>query len=179
MEFRTNLMTEKEISNALRRIAFQIVEQSDNGKNLVFLGIRRRGVPLARQIAANIQDSEGVRIPVGELDITFYRDDLTPISQDPVVRPAEVGFDVSGKHVILIDDVLYTGRTVRAAMDAVMDLGRPATIRLAVLIDRGHRELPIRANFVGKNVPTAEREFVFVQVDEYDGRSTVDLYLMD
>jgi len=179
MEFRTNLMTQKEMSNALRRIAFQIVEQSGDCKDLVLMGIRKRGVPLAKEIAAYINESENIQIPFGDLDITFYRDDLTRIGADPVVNKTNVDLDVTGKHVILVDDVLYTGRTVRAAMDAVMDLGRAATIRLAVLIDRGHRELPIRANFVGKNVPTSEREFISVHVAEFDGESSVDLYLND
>lgn len=177
MEFRTNLMTEKEMTNALRRIAFQILEQSGSCEDLVILGIRKRGVPLAKEIAGYLKESEGLEVPVGELDITFYRDDLTPIGQDPVVNKANLDLELGGKHVVLVDDVLYTGRTVRAAMDAVMDIGRAATIRLAVLIDRGHRELPIRANFVGKNVPTSEREFISVHVQAYDGESSVDLYL--
>ena len=177
MEFRSHLMQAKEISNALKRISFQIIEQNHDAENLVLLGIRRRGVPLAQRIAANIQTSEGRQVPVGELDITFYRDDLTTISPDPVLNETQVPFDLAGKRVVLVDDVLYTGRTVRAAMDAVMDLGRPACIQLAVLVDRGHRELPIRANFVGKNVPTAEREFISVRLTETDGQDSVALYL--
>ena len=148
-------------------------------EELTLLGIRSRGVPLAQRIAANIRSIETVDVPVGELDITFYRDDLTTISPDPVVNETQVPFDLTGKRVVLVDDVLHTGRTVRAAMDAIMDLGRPACIQLAVLVDRGHRELPIRANFVGKNVPTSGREFISVQLEEIDKQNSVDLYLKD
>ncbi|MBQ1501449.1 MAG: bifunctional pyr operon transcriptional regulator/uracil phosphoribosyltransferase PyrR [Firmicutes bacterium] len=176
MRFKTTLMTEKEMLNALRRISFQIVEQSEDISNVILLGIRTRGVPLAGQIADFIRQNEGVDIPVGELDISFYRDDLSRISENPVVRSADIVPDVAGKHVILVDDVLYTGRTVRAAMDAVMDHGRAATIRLAILIDRGHRELPVKANFVGKNVPTSTHEFVRVQIKDIDDCNSVDLY---
>ncbi|MBQ6808285.1 MAG: bifunctional pyr operon transcriptional regulator/uracil phosphoribosyltransferase PyrR [Firmicutes bacterium] len=179
MEFRSNLMQEKEISNALKRISFQIIEQNHGVEELTLLGIRSRGVPLAQRIAANIRSIETVDVPVGELDITFYRDDLTTISPDPVVNETQVPFDLTGKRVVLVDDVLHTGRTVRAAMDAIMDLGRPACIQLAVLVDRGHRELPIRANFVGKNVPTSGREFISVQLEEIDKQNSVDLYLKD
>ena len=176
MRFKTTLMTEKEMLNALRRISFQIVEQSEDISNVILLGIRTRGVPLAGQIADFIRQNEGVDIPVGELDISFYRDDLSRISENPVVRSADIVPDVAGKHVIPVDDVLYTGRTVRAAMDAVMDHGRAATIRLAILIDRGHRELPVKANFVGKNVPTSTHEFVRVQIKDIDDCNSVDLY---
>ncbi len=177
MEYRTTLMQEKNITSALKRISFEIIEQNGGSEGLVLLGIRRRGVPLARRIAANIRDNEGVDIPVGELDITFYRDDLEPIQADPIVNRSYIDFNLTGMHVILVDDVLYTGRTIRAAMDAVMDIGRPASIKAAVLIDRGHRELPIKANYVGKNVPTAEREFISVQLEEYDGCNQVDLFI--
>ena len=176
MEFKTTLMTEKEIANAVKRVSYEIVEQSGDCRGLLLLGIRRRGVPLAQRMAANIKLIEGLEAPVGELDITFYRDDLTPIDRDPVLRAADGGLEVTGKRVVLVDDVLYTGRTARAAMDAVMDLGRPADIRLAVLVDRGHRELPIHANFVGKNVPTRRSEFIAVRVMEYDGRNCVELF---
>jgi len=179
MAFRSNLMQEKEISNALKRISFQIIEQNHGVEELTLLGIRSRGVPLAQRIAANIRSIETMDVPVGELDITFYRDDLTTISPDPVVNETQVPFDLTGKRVVLVDDVLHTGRTVRAAMDAIMDLGRPACIQLAVLVDRGHRELPIRANFVGKNVPTSGREFISVQLEEIDKQNSVDLYLKD
>ena len=177
MEYRTTLMQEKNIYSAMKRISYEIIEQNGGCDDLVLLGIRRRGVPLANIIAANIKLIEGEDVPVGELDITFYRDDLELIEIDPVVHKSYVDFDITGKNVILVDDVLYTGRTIRAAMDAVMDLGRPRTIKAAVLIDRGHRELPIKANYVGKNVPTAEREFISVQLIEFDGCNKVDLYI--
>lgn len=177
MEYRTTLMQEKNIISALKRISFEIIEQNGGCERLILLGIRRRGVPLAHRIAANIRDNEGVDIPVGELDITFYRDDLEPIQDDPIVSRSYIDFNLTGMNVILVDDVLYTGRTIRAAMDAVMDIGRPASIKAAVLIDRGHRELPIKANYVGKNVPTAEREFISVQLEEYDGCNQVDLFI--
>ena len=155
MQYKTTLMTEKEIANAVKRVSYEIVEQSGNCSDLLLLGIRRRGVPLAHRMAANIKLIEGLDIPVGELDITFYRDDLTRINRDPVLKSSDVGLDVTGKRIVIVDDVLYTGRTARAALDAVIDLGRPADIRLAIPVDRGHRELPIHANFVGKNVPTS------------------------
>jgi len=154
------------------RISHEILERED-GNALCLVGIRRRGVPLARKIAENICRISGEEIPVGVLDITLYRDDLSEKGDEARVSATEVGFDLQGKTVILVDDVLYTGRTVRAALDAVMKLGRPSAIRLAALIDRGHRELPIRADFVGKNVPTSRREHIEVRLPEYDGRQEV------
>lgn len=179
MQFKTTLMNEKEMANAVKRISYEIVEQSGNCKDLLLLGIRRRGVPLAQRMAANIKVIEGLDVPVGELDITFYRDDLTRVDRDPVLKGADIGMNVTGKRVVLVDDVLYTGRTARAALDAVIDLGRPADIRLAILVDRGHRELPIHANFVGKNIPTSSQEFIAVRMMEYDGRNCVDLFTKD
>ena len=176
MEYLSTVMEEKEIHNALKRIAYQIVEYYHSSENLVLLGIRRRGVPLAQEIAKHILAHEGVEVPVGELDITFYRDDLSRIGADPVLNERTLHCDIAGKHVILVDDVLYTGRTIRAALDAAMDIGRPATVTLAVLVDRGHRELPIKANFVGKNIPTSEQEFVSVLVPKFDGCSRVEVY---
>ncbi len=176
MHYKTTLMNEKEIANAVKRVSYEIVEQSGNCSQLLLLGIRRRGVPLARRMAANIKLIEGLDVPVGELDITFYRDDLTRIGRDPVLKGADIGMNVTGKRVVLVDDVLYTGRTARAALDAVIDLGRPADIRLAVLVDRGHRELPIHANFVGKNIPTSKQEFIAVRMMEYDARNCVELF---
>ena len=140
------------------------------------MGIRRRGVPLAKELARNIKEIEGSDIPVGELDITLYRDDLSETDPAPTVSYTKIDFPVKDKKVILVDDVIYTGRTVRAALDAVSSLGRPASIQLAVLIDRGHRELPIRADYVGKNVPTSRNEVISVQVTEFDGQMCVDLY---
>lgn len=137
------------------------------------VGIRTRGAYLARRIAENIHRIEDVTLPVGILDITLYRDDLTLIAPHPVVRKTEIDFDINNKHIILVDDVLYTGRTIRSALDALMDFGRPATIQLAVLVDRGHRELPIRADYVGKNIPTSKNETVEVHLEEVDGRDEV------
>jgi pyrimidine operon attenuation protein/uracil phosphoribosyltransferase len=140
---------------------------------IVFVGIKTRGVPLAKRISENIESFEKVKIPVGVLDITLYRDDLSKINSDPVLNDTDVPFDIVDKTVILVDDVLYTGRTARAAMDAVMAMGRPSSIQLAVLVDRGHRELPIRADFVGKNIPTAKSEIVSVKLTETDGETGV------
>jgi pyrimidine operon attenuation protein/uracil phosphoribosyltransferase len=134
----------------------------------MLLGIRTRGVPLARRLASKIQEFEGVKIPTGTLDITLYRDDLTLVSTRPIVHKTEIPSDITGKTVVLVDDVLYTGRTVRAALDALVDFGRPSCIQLAVMIDRGHRELPIRADFVGKNVPTSRSEIILVRLSEID-----------
>lgn len=160
------------VDRALVRISHEILERED-GSPLCLVGIRRRGVPLARKIAENICRISGEEIPVGELDITLYRDDLSEKADEARVSATEIGFDLQGKTVILVDDVLFTGRTVRAALDAVMKLGRPSAIRLAALVDRGHRELPIRADFVGKNVPTSRKEHIEVRVPEFDGRQEV------
>ena len=160
------------IDRALIRIAHEILER-DDGAELVVVGICRRGVPLAEKVAENIRRISGLPVPCGKLDITLYRDDLTEKHEQAQVNSASFPFDVRGKTVVLVDDVLYTGRTARAAMEAVIRMGRPAAIRLAVLVDRGHRELPIRADFVGKNVPTSRREFIEVRVPEYDGTKEV------
>ncbi len=160
---------------ALIRISHEILEKNKGIENLVLVGIRTRGVPLAKRIAAHIENIEGKKVPVGILDITLYRDDLSTIDQQPVVHKTEIDFDVTGKTLILIDDVLYTGRTVRSALDAIIDLGRPELIQLAVLVDRGHRELPIRADYVGKNVPTSNQEVIHVALDEIDGEDQVVL----
>jgi len=157
------------IRRALVRIAHEIVEKNKGLEDVVLVGIRRRGVPLARRLAEILKKSEDVDVPVGELDITLYRDDLTLRFEQPHVGSTVLPFDVAGKKVVLVDDVLYTGRTVRAALDAIIDLGRPACIQLAVLVDRGHREIPIRADYVGKNVPTSRKEVINVRLKEYDG----------
>ena len=149
------------------------------GQNRGIIGIKRRGTALAKILSDNIFAIEGVRVPTGELDITFYRDDLTAISPDPVIHPTELDFSVVDKKVILVDDVLYTGRTVRAALDALMSHGRAAAVQLAVLVDRGHRELPIRADFVGKNIPTSLNELVAVNIPPYDSRTEVAICRMD
>ena len=161
------------LRRAITRIAHEIIEKNGGAKDLVLVGIRRRGVPLARRIAAKIREFEEIEPPVGALDITLYRDDLQTIAHQPVVGPTEVPVDVEGKVVILVDDVLFTGRTARAALDELIDLGRPRAIQLAVIVDRGHRELPIRADFVGKNVPTSRREVIMVKVSEIDRQDGV------
>ena len=156
------------IRRAVERIAHEILENNDGVGNVVLIGIRTRGAYLVDRIRAVIERVEGVAVPTGYLDISFYRDDLRGSLAAPVVQKTEILFDVAGKIVILVDDVLFTGRTIRAALDALTDLGRPRAIQLAVLVDRGHRELPIRADYVGKNVPTARKEQVVVQLQEYD-----------
>jgi pyrimidine operon attenuation protein/uracil phosphoribosyltransferase len=161
------------IRRALTRIAHEIIERNKGVDNAVLIGIRRRGVPLALRLAEKIKQIEGCTVPVGFLDITLYRDDLTQLGYHAKLSRTEVPFPVTDRTVILVDDVLYTGRTVRAAMDAIMDLGRPKAIQLASLVDRGHRELPIRADYVGKNVPTSSREIISVQVEEIDGQDQV------
>ncbi|MEW6423556.1 MAG: bifunctional pyr operon transcriptional regulator/uracil phosphoribosyltransferase PyrR [Bacillota bacterium] len=161
------------IRRALVRIAHEIVERNKGTENLALIGIQRRGVPLARRLSGYIKEIEGKSVSVGILDITLYRDDLTTLSHQPLLHKTEVPFPVENKKIVLVDDVIYTGRTVRAALDAIIDLGRPRLIQLAVLIDRGHRELPIRADYVGKNVPTARREVVAVRLQETDGEDRV------
>jgi pyrimidine operon attenuation protein/uracil phosphoribosyltransferase len=169
------IMTADEIRRAVIRISHEIVEKQAGTDGLRLVGIQRRGVPLARRLAEEIETHEGVRIPVGALDIEFHRDDLSTAGHSPVLKGTDLPFDVGGTTVVLVDDVLYTGRTVRAAMDALRDFGRPQAIRLAVLVDRGHRELPIRADHVGKNVPTSREEVVRVRVAEVDGEDAVDI----
>lgn len=163
------------MERALRRMSHEIIERTGGCKDVLLMGIRRRGVPLANIISANIKTFEGIDVPVYTLDITLYRDDIA-VSDEPLVHIENEGYDVTGKRVILVDDVLYTGRTVRAALDAIMRMGRPSAIQLAVLIDRGHRELPIRGDYVGKNVPTSKTELISVSVPEFDGDTSVCLY---
>jgi len=167
------LMDEMDIKRALTRIAHEIIEKNKGTENVALVGIQRRGAPIAERIAARIAEIEGVQLPVGILDITLYRDDLTLLSSQPLVHRTEVNFNINQKNIVLVDDVLYTGRTVRAALDALIDLGRPKSIQLAVLIDRGHRELPIKADYIGKNVPTSRQESVSVMIQEVDGRDEV------
>jgi pyrimidine operon attenuation protein/uracil phosphoribosyltransferase len=169
------IMTADEIRRATTRLSHEIVEKQAGTAGLVLIGIQRRGVPLARRIAASILEHEGADIPVGALDITFYRDDLSMVAQQPVVKGTELPTAIDGRTIVLVDDVLYTGRTIRAAMDALVDFGRPQAIRLAVLVDRGHRELPIRADHVGKNVPTSREEIVRVHLEEIDGEDAVEI----
>jgi pyrimidine operon attenuation protein/uracil phosphoribosyltransferase len=169
----STLLDAEDIRRALTRIAHEIVERDKGPEGIALVGIANRGDDLARRLAAEIHAIEGTTVPVGALDITFYRDDIGMKAEAPEVHETRVDFDINGKTVVLVDDVLFTGRTIRAAMDALMDFGRPFRIRLAVLVDRGHRELPIRADFVGKNVPTRRTDDVRVRVREVDGEDAV------
>ena len=162
------IMDDQAIKRALTRVAHEIVERNKGVGDVVLVGIRTRGVPLAQRIAGEIKRIEGVDLPVGILDITLYRDDLSTLAYQPIVHETQISFSINDKKIVLVDDVLFTGRTVRAALDALIDIGRPASIQLAVLIDRGHRELPIRADYVGKNVPTSSKEIVSVQLTATD-----------
>ena len=166
---KAQVLDESGLDRALTRIAHEIVEQAEGVERVALVGIKTRGVTLAERIAQKIAGIEGTKPSVGALDITLYRDDLGLKAEQPRVRSTEIGFPVKGRIVILVDDVLFTGRTIRAAMDALMDLGRPRIIRLAVLVDRGHRELPIRPDYIGKNLPTSRRETVAVMLREHDG----------
>ena len=174
--YKATLMDETAVGRALKRISHEIVERNNGAENLVMVGIRRRGVSLARVIAMNIASIEGTKVPVGALDITFYRDDLHRINDTPTLKEAKLPFSVEGKHVILVDDVLYTGRTASAALDALKESGRASSIQLAVLIDRGHRELPIRGDYVGKNVPTSRQEIIHVKIPPFENYTAVELY---
>lgn len=167
------ILDQDAIRRALTRISHEIIERNKGINEIVLVGIKTRGIYLAKRIAEKIQQIEGESVPVGELDITLYRDDLVKKSTDPKIKGADIPVDITNKKVILIDDVLYTGRTARAALDAMMDHGRPGVIQLAVLIDRGHRELPIRPDYIGKNVPTSNEELVAVQLQETDGQDEV------
>ena len=167
------LMSASEIERTLVRLAHEIVERNNGGDNLGLVGIKRRGVPLAQRLGGMIEKIEKHPVDVGVLDISFYRDDLSTSGQRPVVTQAAVGFDVAGRDIILIDDVLYTGRTIRAALDALFDHGRPKSVQLLVLIDRGHRELPIEATFTGRAIPTSSREIIEVKLNEVDGQEQV------
>ncbi len=170
---KTLVMDEVALDRALKRIAHEIIEKNKGAKDLALIGIQRRGVPISRRIADYIKDFEGVAVDIGTLDITFYRDDLSLLADHPVIKGTDIAFDINKRTVVLCDDVLYTGRTARAALDALMDLGRPNYIQLAVIVDRGHRELPIRADYVGKNIPTSKNEVVSVRVKEFDGVDNV------
>jgi pyrimidine operon attenuation protein/uracil phosphoribosyltransferase len=165
------------VSRSLTRIAHEILERNRGVEDLALIGIRARGVPIAARLAAHLKEIAGASVPTGALDITLYRDDLmrTPVGPQPVVRRTEIPFSIDGRHILLVDDVLYTGRTIRAALDALIDFGRPSAIQLVVLVDRGHRELPIRADYVGRNIPTARAQSVQVRLAEIDGRDEVEV----
>ncbi|HWR08419.1 bifunctional pyr operon transcriptional regulator/uracil phosphoribosyltransferase PyrR [Sporomusa sp.] len=167
------IMDSQAVKRALTRVAHEIVERNKGVSDLALVGIRTRGVPLAQRIAEEIKRIEGIDLPVGVLDITLYRDDLSTLAYQPIVHETLIPFSINDKKVVLVDDVLFTGRTVRAALDAIIDIGRPSAIQLAVLIDRGHRELPIRADYVGKNVPTSSKEIVSVQLTSIDDTEQV------
>lgn len=173
------VMSPEDMRRALIRVAHEIVERNKGAGDLVFVGLRTRGVPLAKRLAEVIQNFELVNIPVGALDISLYRDDLSSLNLKPIVQRTDIATDITDKQVILVDDVLYTGRSIRAAMDAIMDLGRPKSIQLAVLIDRGHRELPIRADYVGKNIPSSRCEEIRVYIEEVDGKDEVAILSLE
>jgi pyrimidine operon attenuation protein/uracil phosphoribosyltransferase len=163
------IMTPEDIRRTLARIAHEMIERNKAIERLVLVGMHTRGVPMANRLAANIEDFANVKIPVGTLDISLYRDDLSSLELQPTVKNTDIPVSVDGKSIVLVDDVLYTGRSIRAAMDAIIDLGRPQLIQLAVLVDRGHRELPIRADYVGKNIPSSRHEDIQVKLKETDG----------
>ena len=175
MKRKSVLMDEAVMLRVLVRISHEILEKNKGTEDLVLLGIKRRGVPMAERICENIRRIEGQAVPCGSLDITLYRDDLTELSPDASVVSSDFPCDIKNKNVILVDDVLFTGRTVRAAIEAILDKGRPKTIQLAVLVDRGHRELPIRADYVGKNVPTSRSELISVKIPPYEETMAVEL----
>ncbi|EQB36489.1 MULTISPECIES: bifunctional pyr operon transcriptional regulator/uracil phosphoribosyltransferase PyrR [Virgibacillus] len=179
MKKKTDILDKPSINRALTRIAHEILEKNKGGDDLVLVGIKTRGVPLTKRLQEKIKQIENMDVPIGELDITLYRDDLDKATdgEDPKLKETNIPADLTGKKVVLLDDVLFTGRTVRAAMDAVMDIGRPSQIQLGVLVDRGHRELPIRADYVGKNIPTSDKEIIMVKLEEIDGmEDTVSIY---
>ncbi|RLL45254.1 bifunctional pyr operon transcriptional regulator/uracil phosphoribosyltransferase PyrR [Oceanobacillus piezotolerans] len=178
MKKKTEILDAAAINRALTRMAHEILEKNKGGENLVLIGIKTRGVPIAQRLKEKIKQIESIDVPVGEIDITLYRDDLekTTIHDEPELKATNINVELTGKTVVLADDVLFTGRTVRAAMDAVMDLGRPSQIQLGVLVDRGHRELPIRADYVGKNIPTSDKEIIVVRLEETDQANLVSIY---
>lgn len=169
------ILTAEQFPKTIDRIAHEILEHNDVSQNFALIGIRTRGVFLAERIAESIKKFTGVAVTLGELDITLYRDDLSQISETPILKATNISFDITAKNIVLVDDVLYTGRTIRSALAALADFGRPARIELAVMADRGHRELPIKADYVGKNIPTARTENVAVKIKEYDGEDGVSV----
>lgn len=176
MKLKAVLLDNKAIRRSLVRISHEIIEKNKGVEDIILVGIKRRGYPLAKRISEQIENIEGIKVPVGSVDITLYRDDLSNINEMPNINSTDIEVPIKDKTVILVDDVLFTCRTVRAAIDAIIDTGRPNSIQLAVLIDRGHKELPIRADFVGKNVPTSRNEIVKVEIEEIDGVDSVKIY---
>jgi len=174
MKEKALILNDIDIDRILKRISHEIIEQNKGSNNLVFIGIQKRGIPIAGRIAKNISELENIKLEVGKLDITFYRDDLLKRVK-PKVEITDIPFNIDDKDVVLVDDVLFTGRTIRASLDALIDMGRPKTIQLVVLIDRGHRELPIKADYVGKNIPTSLNEFIEVNLAEIDGKDSVKI----
>ncbi len=177
MQTKSQIMDKAQMERSIHRMAHEILEQNRGLGKIRLVGIRSRGVPLAERLSSYLKLIENQEIPVGILDITLYRDDLSTISHQPVIKGSQLDFDIEGAVIVLVDDVLYTGRTVRAAIDALLDFGRPKQIQLAVLIDRGHRELPVKADFVGKNVPTSNEEIIKVEFEETDGDDSVKIVL--
>jgi len=177
MQVKSLIMDKAQLERTIHRMAHEIIEQNRGLEKIRLVGIRSRGVPLAERIAAYLKEIENTEIPVGIIDITLYRDDLSTISHQPVIKGSSIDFEMEGAVVILVDDVLFTGRTVRAAIDALLDFGRPKQIQYAVLVDRGHRELPIKADYVGKNVPTSKEEIIKVSLEETDGEDSVKIVL--
>ena len=175
MKQKAQLMDDKAIGRAITRISHEIIERNKGIEDIVLVGVKTRGVPIANRICKKIEQIEGTKISTGQIDITLYRDDLSQVDKDPVLNGSNIDFDINNKIVVLVDDVLYTGRTVRSALDAIMDIGRPKSIQLAVLVDRGHRELPIRADYVGKNVPTSKTEIIAVNLSEIDSEDLVTI----
>ncbi|MDD6795275.1 MAG: bifunctional pyr operon transcriptional regulator/uracil phosphoribosyltransferase PyrR [Clostridiaceae bacterium] len=176
MKLKANLLDEKAIKRSLIRISHEIIERNKGVEDIVLLGIKRRGYPIAERIGKHIKQIEDVEVPVGNVDITFYRDDLSHDDKVPEVASINIDVDIQDKIIVLVDDVLFTCRTVRAAMDAIIDVARPKAIQLAVLIDRGHKELPIRADYVGKNIPTSKNEIIEVAIEEIDGEDSVKIF---
>jgi pyrimidine operon attenuation protein / uracil phosphoribosyltransferase len=176
MKFKSQLLDDKALNRSLIRVAHEIIERNKGVEDIVLVGIKRRGIPIANRISKLIEELEGVSVPVATVDITLYRDDLTKVNDMPIVKDKELEFSVQNKIVVLVDDVLFTGRTARAAMDAVMAAGRPKMVQLLVIVDRGHRELPIRADYVGKNIPTSQNEVIKVEVKEIDGIDDVKIF---
>jgi pyrimidine operon attenuation protein/uracil phosphoribosyltransferase len=178
MQVKSQIMDKDQMERSLQRMAHEIIEQNRGLEKIRLVGIRSRGVPLAERLSSYLKLITNQEIPVGILDITLYRDDLSTISHQPIIKGSAIDFDIEDAVIVLVDDVLYTGRTVRAAIDALMDFGRPKQIQLAVLIDRGHRELPIKADYVGKNVPTSKEEIIKVALEEIDGEDSVQIVLV-